>query len=144
MPRSFLKAAAALSTALLATQAASEDVIVMVAGVEGQKGDVACRLYNSPRNFPFGRGTAGEDRTKRAAGTAACVFRGLAPGNYALVVALLPEGQADITRDFLGRPRQPWGVSNNIRQVMRPPRFHEAAFTLEGGKSLSLTIALAK
>lgn len=144
MPRLYVNAAAALSASLLAAPAASEDVTVIVSGAKGVKGDVACRLYNGPRNFPFGKGTAGEVRTRRTADGTACVLHGLAPGSYALVVALLPEDQADITRDFLGRPRQPWGVSNNIRHALRPPRFDEAAFTLEAGKNLRLMIAIAK
>lgn len=135
---------AALGTAAPAAPPAGGDVTVILSGAQGTNGEAACRLYKGARNFPFGKGTAGEVRTRRAADGTACIFRGLEPGNYALVVALLPEGQADITRDLLGRPRQPWGVSNNIRHALRAPRFDEAAFTLEGGKSLRLRIALAK
>ena len=152
MPRLFVTAAVALSalavatlgTAVPAAPPAGSDVTVILSGAQGMKGEAACRLYNGARNFPFGKGTAGEVRARRAADGTACIFRGLEPGNYALVVALLPEGQADITRDLVGRPRQPWGVSNNIRHALRAPRFDEAAFTLEGGKSLRLRIALAK
>lgn len=152
MPRLFLTAAAAVSvfagaamgTAVPAAPLAGGDVTVILSGAQGMKGEAACRLYNSRRNFPYGKGTAGEVRTRRAADGTACVFRGLAPGRYALVVALLPEGQADITRDFFGRPLQPWGVSNNIRHALRAPRFDEAAFTLEKGKSLRLRITVAQ
>jgi uncharacterized protein (DUF2141 family) len=150
MPRLFVTVAvlctiagATLGTVAPAAPPAGGDVTVILLGAQHVRGDVACRLYNGARNFPFGKGTAGEVRTRRAADGTACVFRDLAPGRYALVVALLPEGQADITRDLLGRPRQPWGVSNNIRHALRPPRFAEAAFTTEAGKSLRLKIALA-
>jgi uncharacterized protein (DUF2141 family) len=152
MRRLFVTAAAALcalagatlGNAVPAAPPAGGDITVILSGAQVMKGEAACRLYNSGRNFPFGKGTAGEVRTRRAADGTACIFRGLEPGNYALVVALLPEGQADITRDLLGRPRQPWGVSNNIRHALRAPRFDEAAFTLETGKNLRLGIALAQ
>ncbi len=107
-------------------------------------GEAVRRLYNSARNFPFGRGAPGEVRTRRAAYGAACIFRGLAPGNYALVVALLPEGRAYITCALIGRPRQSFGASSNIRRALCAPRFDHPAFPLEGGKSLRLRIALAK
>lgn len=152
MPRLFVTAAAALialagapfGTAAPAEPPVRGDLTVILSGAQGMKGEAACRLYNGARNFPFGKGTVGEVRTRHAADGTACVFRGLAPGSYALVVAVLPEGQADITRDFVGRPHQPWGVSNNIRHALRAPRFDEAAFTLEGGKSLRLRIAVAQ
>ena len=132
------------TAALAASPAQADDVIVKVSGAQNIPGEVACRLYNSPRNFPFGKGSAGEVRSERSADGTACVFRNLAPGSYALVVAILPKGQDDVTRDLLGRPRQPWGVSNNIRHALRAPRFDEAIFTVERGKTTRLKIALAK
>jgi uncharacterized protein (DUF2141 family) len=122
----------------------AEDVVVTVAGARDISDEVACRLYSGPRNFPFGKGTAGEVRTARSADGTACIFSNLAPGSYALVAALLPKGQDDVTRDFLGRPRQPWGVSNNIRHALRAPRYDEAVFTVERGKTTRLRITLAK
>jgi uncharacterized protein (DUF2141 family) len=130
--------------ALAAFPALAEDVIVVVAGAADVPGEVACRLHDSPRNFPFGKGAAGEVRSRRGADGTACVFRDLAPGQYALVAAILPKGQDDVTRDFLGRPRQPWGVSNNIRHALRAPRHDEAIFTVERGKTTRLAITLAK
>jgi uncharacterized protein (DUF2141 family) len=130
--------------ALTAYPVLADDVIVTVSGAQDIAGEVACRLYNSPRNFPFGKGSAGEVRSERSADGTACVFSNLVPGSYALVVAILPKGQDDVTRDLLGRPRQPWGVSNNIRHALRAPRFDEAIFTVERGKTTRLKIALAK
>lgn len=145
MPPLFVRiCAVSCSAALAASPVLAEDVIVTVSGARDAPGEVACRLYDSPRNFPFGKGTAGEVRSGRSADGTACIFRNLAPGSYALVAAILPRGQDDVTRDWLGRPRQPWGVSNNIRHAMRAPRFDEATFTLERGKAARLTIALAK
>lgn len=129
---------------LLGPEAMAEDVIVTVTGVTAVEGEVACRLYNGPRNFPFGKGTAGQVRMARGAEGTACSFSNVAPGTFAVVAALLPKGQDDVSRDFLGRPRQPWGVSNNVRFATRPPRFDEAAFSVERGKATRLRITLAR
>lgn len=142
--RLFRICAVPCAATLAASPALAEDVIVAVSGAREVPGEVACRLYNGPRNFPFGRGSAGEVRSERRADGTACIFRDLAPGTYALVAAILPRGQDDVTRDVLGRPRQPWGVSNNIRHALRAPRFDEAVFTVERGKATRLKIALAK
>lgn len=109
--------------ALTAYPVLADDVIVTVSGAQ----DIA-----------------GEVRSERSADGTACVFSNLVPGSYALVVATLPKGQDDVTRDLLGHPRQPWGVSNNIRHALRAPRFDEAIFTVERGKTTRLKIALAK
>ncbi len=145
MSHLFLRICAVPCAAVLAASPVlADDVIVMVSGAQNISGEVACRLYDSPRNFPFGKGSAGEVRSVQSADGTACIFRDLAPGNYALVAAILPKGQDDVTRDLLGRPRQPWGVSNNIRHALRAPRFDEATFALERGKTMRLKIALAK
>lgn len=141
----FRVCAAGCIAAAAAPPVLAEDVVATVTGARDAPGEVACRLYSGPRNFPFGKGTAGEVRGPRTTdGTAGCIFRNLAPGTYALVVAILPKGQDDVARDFLGRPRQPWGVSNNIRHALRAPRYDEAAFTVVRGKDTRLGIALAK
>lgn len=145
MSRLFLRICAVPCTAALAACGAlAHDVIVTVSGAQDIAGEVACRLYDSPRNFPFGKGSAGEVRGERSADGAACVFRNLAPGGYALVAAILPTGHDDVTRDLLGRPREPWGVSNNIRHALRAPRYDEALFSAERGTTTRLKIALAK
>lgn len=133
-----------IATTLPVHRAMAEDVIVVVDGSQDVQGDIACRLYSGPRNFPFGAGTAGEVRASRSSDGTACIFRGVSAGNYALVVAILPRGQNDITRDFLGRPRQPWGVSNNVRHAMRPPRYDEAVFTVTRGSPRRVRVTLKK
>lgn len=151
MPHPVLFAIAGLCTAALpavlpvyAARADDVPVIVTVTGVQGLPGEVACRLFHGPRSFPFGKATAGEARTARRTDGPACTFSNLAPGSYAIAVALLPKDQDRVTRDLLGRPRQPWGVSNNIRHALRAPRYDEAAFTVERGKPTRLLITLAK
>jgi uncharacterized protein (DUF2141 family) len=127
-----------------AAPASAEEIVVTVTGSEQVSGEIACRLYSGPRNFPYKAGTAGEARVVRRADGAACTFTNIPPGNYALVVALLPKGQEDITRDLLGRPKQPWGVSNNVRFSTRAPRYDEAAFVVASGKVTRVAIRLAR
>lgn len=129
--------------ALAAGPIGAEDVIVTVEGAHNIPGEVACRFYDSSGNFPFGKATSGEVRSGRSADSTACAFRNLAPGSYALVAAILPKGQDDVTRNFLARPHQPWGVSNTIRHALRAPRFDEAMFTAQRGTA-PLKVALAK
>ncbi|QJQ33139.1 DUF2141 domain-containing protein [Sphingomonas lacunae] len=133
------------SAGLLAeSPAIAEELVVSVSGAENVPGNIACRLFAGPRNFPNGAATAGQQSVQRQRNGESCRFRNLAPGSYALVVAVLPPDQEDVTRDILGRPRQPWGVSNNVRPALRAPRYQEAAFTIVAGRVNRLTVNLAR
>lgn len=136
---------AALGLLGLSTGAAkAPEVVVTVTGAEKVADNVACRLFSGPKNFPNGAATAGQQSLPRQSGGESCRFQNLKPGTYALVVALLLPGQQDVTRDMFGRPKQPWGVSNNVRPAMRAPRFQEAAFQVTAGQVTRLTITLAR
>lgn len=128
----------------ISAPAFAQEVVVVVSGAETTAGNVACRLFAGPRNFPNGAATAGQQIVSRQRNGEACRFRNLSPGTYALVVALLPAGQEEVSRDVLGRPRQPWGVSNNVRPALRAPRFQEAAFEVTAGRVTRLTVNLAR
>ncbi len=122
----------------------AQEVVVSVTGAENAPGNIACRLFAGPRNFPNGAATAGQQSVPRQRNGESCRFRNLTPGTYALVVAVLPAGQEEVSRDVLGRPRQPWGVSNNVRPALRAPRFQEAAFEVAAGRVTRLTINLSR
>jgi uncharacterized protein (DUF2141 family) len=124
--------------------ALAQGVVVTFSGAEDFAGDIACRLFSGPKNFPNGSATAGQQRLARKKGGGACRFSNLAPGKYALVAAVLPPGLNDVTTDMFGRPNQPWGVSNNRRPTFRAPQFEEAAFEVLAGQVTRLRITLAR
>ena len=41
-------------------------------------------------------------------------------------------------------PTEAWGVSNNIRPLMRAPRWQEAQFTVSSSENKSLNIQIEK
>jgi Uncharacterized protein conserved in bacteria len=61
-------------------------------------------------------------------------------GTYAVALYHDQNDNDELDTDFLGRPKEPYGFSNNARGTMGPPDFEEAAFTLSSD-SLSLTIS---
>lgn len=67
-----------------------------------------------------------------------CVFERLTHGTYAVAVAHDLNGNRKTDRNFLGMPKEAWGVSNNARPSLRAPRFQEAVVQL----SENLTIAI--
>lgn len=54
----------------------------------------------------------------------------LPPGRYALLVFHDEDGNGELARNFLGLPREPTGLSNNVRPRFGPPRFKDALVTV--------------
>lgn len=54
----------------------------------------------------------------------------LPPGQYAFSVFQDLDANSRLARSFLGRPREPAGLSNNLRPRLGPARYRDAVFTL--------------
>ena len=68
-----------------------------------------------------------------AGGAAQVTFDQLAPGRYAVTVYNDANDNGRFDKNWLGMPREAWGVSNNPRPRLRAPRFDEAMFQLDAG-----------
>ena len=137
---------AALAAALLAIGEAADahTVTITVPGPLDSAGSIGCGLYAGPTGFPMDSSVARMSWQPARAGGVTCVFDGVADGRYAVSVLLDLNGNRRVDTNFVGMPKEAWGVSNNARPALRPPRFDEAAFTVADGKPVSLTIEVAK
>ncbi|MBU2958278.1 DUF2141 domain-containing protein [Paracoccus sp. 1_MG-2023] len=122
-----LRCLCVLATILPATGHAGR-IDIAFTDLPSAEGSVFCALHDHSQGFP-GSGQIASQRV--AAGQGHCRFDGLPPGRYA--VAILHDrndnGRMDV--NALGLPVEAWGVSGNIRPMMRAPRFDEAAFQLD-------------
>ncbi|MEM9997821.1 MAG: DUF2141 domain-containing protein [Bacteroidota bacterium] len=121
--------------------AATGTIVVSVSGVTSDEGEVGCALFDQADAFPMNREAA--LRTQGHAADPAgvtCRFEGVAPGTYAIAVAHDRNENGETDTNFLGIPKEDWGVSNGARPNMRAPRFDEAAFDLAAGQTLTLAI----
>ena len=66
-------------------------------------------------------------------GQARATFEDLEPGDYAVTVFNDQDQDEEFDRNWLGMPRESWGVSNNVRPRLRAPRYDEAVFGASGG-----------
>lgn len=63
------------------------------------------------------------------------------PGVYALVLYHDRNGDLEFNKNWLGLPKEPFGISNNPPLRMAKPKHEQAAFRLEKGM-ITLTIML--
>ena len=128
---------------LLATSAAfAGDITVKVTGIRGAKGGVIVHLWNAADGFPMGVDKAvAEQKTAIQGDTATVVFKDVKPGTYAVRAIHDENGNGKLDTNFMGKPKEGWGASNNPHPKMRPPHFDEAQFTVTDANTTQ-TIAL--
>jgi uncharacterized protein (DUF2141 family) len=124
---------------------AARDVGVLVSGIEKQTGEIICQLYSGERGFPREEGDLLQTvRYPAGAELITCTFPGVEPGRYAVSVMHDENGNGEFDTNFMGFPKEPWGVSNNIRPDRRAPRFREASVTISEDQLASFEVVLER
>lgn len=136
--------AALLACACVAPAAVAADLAVSVTGLKNAAGQVAIAVFSASDGFPKDDAKAAH-RVRvpiDAAGqTAHALFKGLAPGDYAVAVFHDDNNSGKLETNFFGVPQKGYGFSNNARPSLRAPRFDEARFPLSD-KGANLVIEL--
>ncbi len=65
----------------------------------------------------------------------------LKPGNYAVRVFHDLNDNDELDKNFIGIPKEPYGVSNNAKERFGPPKYEKARFYYDG-TPMSLSIEL--
>lgn len=135
---------AALCATILGAPAMAGTLEVRVIGIVDNIGEVGCALYSGPDGFPMQPRKAVQVWQKADPTGVTCRFDRLAPGSYALALSHDRNGNRKTDSNFLGMPKEAWGVTNDRRPSMRAPRFDEASVTIAEGQTVSQTIRIAK
>ena len=126
------------------TDALAADIVINVSGISEARGSIGCALFPDGRGFPMDNSGARAVWLPADPRGVSCRYADLPDGTYAVSVSHDLNGNRRTDTNFLGMPTEAWGVSNNARPTMRPPRFDEAAFKIDGGRSVTLDVRLAK
>jgi uncharacterized protein (DUF2141 family) len=107
------------------------NITVTATNFRNAKGMAGIALFASEEGFPPDAQQALRTaRVEIAAGEARTTFDRVPPGNYAIAVFHDENDNNRLDANWLGVPREGWGVSNNVRGQRGPPRFDEASFEL--------------
>ena len=110
-------------------------------------------LYDSEEHFRTAIANSGKvgllnDRSRlvgismRAiAGTQSVVFTNLKPGAYAVIVFQDANDTGKLTKNWLGKPTECYGFSNNSEGFLSAPSFKNAS-VLVGSYNLSIVVTL--
>jgi uncharacterized protein (DUF2141 family) len=130
--------------ALIPASALASDLIVKVSGVIDRGGQIGCALFSDPKGFPMDGAKARQLWVPVEGAEATCTFAGLPVGYYAISVSQDLNGNKVLDTNFLGIPREPWGVSNNPRPTLRAPRWDEAVFQLADSPPRTIEVRVSR
>jgi uncharacterized protein (DUF2141 family) len=127
-----------------ATRALAADLVVFVDRLPDDIGTVCCGLYTDAASFPDDARTARTQQQPAQRDGTVCRYVDVPAGRAAVAVSLDRNGNGRLDKNFLGIPREPWGVSNGVRPSLRPPRYAEAAFDVPADGVLEIRVAVAE
>lgn len=107
-------------------------------------GNIGCALFSTPKGFPMDATGAILKFSQNTPTGTEFVFSNLKSGKYAVSVMNDQNGNKVIDKNFLGIPKEEWGVSNNVRPTLRAPKFEEAAFEIDEKSDLTQKIRIEK
>ncbi|MBV2181266.1 MAG: DUF2141 domain-containing protein [Castellaniella sp.] len=121
------------------------DLHIQVMGARSAGGHIAIALFAAPgAGFPF------DDRlafhrvrvpVDEASGLCATTIQDLPEGRYAVALYHDVDDSGTLETSLLGRPKKPYGYSNNPKPAMRAARFEEARFELpRDGTSIAIEL----
>lgn len=107
---------------------------VTISSIPNDKGQIGCSLYSKADGFPSKPGKADRVMFVQAkAKKATCVFKIVKPGKYAISVMHDENKDGKLETSMVGRPKEAWGVSNNVPpERFGPPKYEAATFSYTG------------
>ena len=129
-----------LAALALRTPTDGATLTIRVTDVLSDEGYLTCALFPSEEGFPMEAPVGLEQRIDAQKGEMTFVFEDLEPGRFAVAVSHDKNGNGRTDTNFLGMPREEWGVSGNVRPGLRAPRFNEASFEIATDMTIAIEI----
>jgi uncharacterized protein (DUF2141 family) len=114
------------------TQSKGYTLTVIVDGVDDRDGNIGVLVFNSSKGWAEDRTVALRDIVVPAhPGTVNVVIPDLPAGEYALSIAHDVNKNHKLDRNWMGKPTEQWGISNDPHAVIKTPSYNAAKFTLK-------------
>jgi uncharacterized protein (DUF2141 family) len=130
---------------LVALPAGAGELRITVKGIRSTNGVILIGLYDSAESFDRAIGLSDKEGflndPLRVVGAAlranlalkgGVVFSNLEPDRYAIIVFHDENSNGRLDKNVWGVPTEPYGFSNGARGKLGPPKFDDAAITLDG------------
>lgn len=130
-PRLLVLSLLLISAAWRLPCAGAETLTVKVSGLKRNAGTVHVMIWRDAAGFPMEPEKAVARKVTPVTGARTDVlFTGLPAGIYAVAAFQDVNSNGKLDRSVMGWPKEPVGASNEATGLMGPPKFADAAFTL--------------
>lgn len=126
---------------IIASSLSAQELRLRISGIKQGKGDMLVAVFNKEDGFP-------SETTKAVAllravpenGCAELIIKSLPSGRYA--VAFFQDTNRDgvLNTNFIGMPKEGYGVSNNAFNAFSAPTYKEASFSFPQVSELTMSI----
>lgn len=120
-----------------ATKAAAT-LTVYVEGVNARGGNIGVMIFNSAKGWPENNDAAYRAVVVPAHPGTIVVRVTLPRGEYAIAVGHDGNVNKKVDKNWLGKPTEQWGMSNNPHARMKTPEFSKAEFALTGNEEIHI------
>lgn len=115
-------------------------VTVNATGFPDNVGQAYMGLYRAQDDFPVINKQYIGKVVAISGNKSALIFSQLPKGNYAVAVFHDRNKNGKLDTNLFGVPTEEYGFSNNARNTFSAPSFKDASFTVDGNKTISITI----
>lgn len=120
---------------------AAADLTIVVENVRNDKGVVGVLVFKSAQGWPEEFGSALLRKAVPAkTGAVTLWFEDVPAGSYAAVVLHDENENKKMERNWFGKPKEGWGMSNNPDALVSAPSFKAAQFRLTGSTKLVIRL----
>ena len=134
----------AIGSAFAIGSAPAQELIIKVTMVKSTEGEVGCALFFRATGFPNENIAMPAQWQASSTDGVVCRFTDIKPGPYAVAVSHDLNGNRRTDTNFLGIPKEDWGVSNNVRPNLRAPTFDEARFEVAATGVSTIEVKLGR
>jgi len=108
------------------------DLVISINNLKNTKGQIGILVFNKKEGFPSENAEAlREILAPISSSTMDYTFSGLPYGEYAISIMHDENMNQRLDKNFLGIPKEGFGVSNNVVGKMGPPKFEKAVFQFQ-------------
>lgn len=116
----------------------SVEIRVVIKGIKPVAGNIGLLLFKSKEGFPGDRDkSVMQAKIIVKSGSMEHIFSSLSPGRYAVSIVHDANNNGKLDTNFMGIPKEGYGVSNNAINSFGPPRFDESSFVISSGRLLT-------
>ena len=126
-----------------AAPAKTYTLTVHVEGINNDGGNIGVLVFQNDKGWPEERLIALKDVVVPAQpGTVTVTIPDLPAGDYAVSIAHDVNRNRKLDKNFIGKPKEQWGLSNNPHAVLKAPPFSKCKFTLDKNMELHITMQM--